>query len=223
MRMHQLTAHVGRRGAVVTLTTVIVGLAAAPALGSTLWKQLRHVGSAASSQNFETANDDLDNEVADDVTVPSDANWRVKSVEVQGVYANGFGGPAGPADSVDVTFYSDILGTPGAPVYSAPGVFPSAGLATGDFAIDLPTAARLDAGGTYWLSVRANQNLGTNGQWFWQNRKIQIGNPAMYREPGNGFGTNCTDWSFRGSTCKINKAAPDQIFKLKGKVVPVVP
>ena len=61
------------------------------------------VGTGSVSQNFETANDAFDNQVADDFVVPAGQTWTIQQVNVTGSYFNG----NGPATSVNVFFYSD--------------------------------------------------------------------------------------------------------------------
>ena len=67
------------------------------------------------SQNFEAANDAFDNQLADDFVVPA-GGWTIGQVNVLGVYFNG----PGPATSVNVFFYADAAGLPGAVVPGEP-------------------------------------------------------------------------------------------------------
>src|SRR2546423_9502314 len=91
---------------------------------------------ATVSQNFEPANDAFDNQLADDFIVPT-GGWTIGEVDVGGVYFNG----PGPATSVNVIFYDDAGGLPGAAhaggTYNMIAI--TSGAATGAFNICLPT------------------------------------------------------------------------------------
>src|SRR6266480_1798512 len=165
---------------------------------------------ATVSQNFETANDAFDNQLADDFVVPA-GGWTIGQVNVGGVYFNG----PGPATSVNVTFYDDAGGLPGAAhaggTYSMIAI--TSGAATGAFNICLPTPLTL-AAGHYWVSVQANLNFTPGGEWGWTDRVVTSNSPAAWQNPGGGFGTPCTTWGARGPTCMIDPGNNDQIFRL---------
>jgi hypothetical protein len=161
------------------------------------------------SQNFEAANDPFDNQAADDFMVPAGA-WLVTEVDVSGVYFNG----TGPLASVNVWFYADAAGLPGAEVYSALGVVPVD--TAGSLVITLPDTATLPAG-TYWLSVQANMDFVPGGQWGWTERTVQSNSASAWQNPGGGFGTPCASWGARVATCGVG-TDPDLIFRLVGTV-----
>ena len=70
----------------------------------------------SNSQDYESALDSFDNELADDFAVPPGSTWNLTGVEVQGVYD----GP-GPATSVHVRAYANGAGNlPGTLVRGAP-------------------------------------------------------------------------------------------------------
>ncbi len=136
--------------------------------------------------------------------------WDIGQVNVGGVYFNG----AGPAVSVNVTFYADAAGLPGAAVpggtYTAIPI--TSGAATGSFQIVLPTDLML-APGTYWVSVQANMDFTPGGEWGWNDRSVTSNSPAAWQNPGGGFATACTpSWGVK-SAC-IAGAGPDNIFQL---------
>ena len=163
------------------------------------------------SQNFETANDAFDNQLADDFVVPA-GGWTIGQVNVLGVYFNG----PGPATSVNVIFYADAAGLPGAAVPG--GTYLNAaitsGAATGAFQICLPASLTL-APGTYWVSVQANLNFTPGGEWGWTDRVVTSNSPAAWQNPGGGFGTPCTTWGQRGThRCLIDTGNNDQLFQL---------
>ena len=162
------------------------------------------------SQNFEAANDAFDNQLADDFVVPA-GGWTVGQVNVLGVYFNG----SGPARDVNVFFYVDAGGLPGAPVPG--GTYMNAaitsGAATGAFNICLPTTLAL-APGHYWVSVQANMDFPVGGEWGWTDRVVTSNSPAAWQNPGGGFATACTTWGQRGPTCLIDNGNNDQLFQL---------
>ncbi len=159
--------------------------------GSTLYDQTDNPGSSSStSQNFEAGFEAYDNAAADDFVVPDGFSWSVTGVYAPGVYFNG----AGPLVSVDVTFYADAAGLPGASECTAAGVAPAD--SAGTLTIALPGPCDLGAG-KHWVSVVANMDFATGGQWGWTERVPQSFDPAAWQNPGNGFGTGCTSWSGR--------------------------
>ena len=149
------------------------------------------------SQNFETAFNSLDNQSADDFSIPAGTFfWSVNKIEVDGLYLNGSNFQAA---SVNVYFYN-TAGTlpplPGTSLYQASFV-PSAGLNNGDFVVNLNPPAGLLAGKTYWVSVQANLDAGGSlpHEWLWGFRGPQAANEAAWVNPENGFGgTGCTTW-----------------------------
>src|SRR5207344_2297978 len=97
---------------------------------------------------------------------------------VNGVYFNGLG----PAASVNVNFYLNG-GT-------LPGAIPAGGNyfnlpmtdTAGNFSIPLPTAMVLQAG-TFWVSVQANMDFSSGGEWGWLDRTVQSNSPAAWQNP----------------------------------------
>ncbi|MBE7528546.1 MAG: hypothetical protein HND44_23745 [Chloroflexi bacterium] len=187
-------------------------LPAAPAV--VLYDQTDNIGTNAfPSQNFEAAFDAFDNAGADDFIIPVvDGAWTIETVEVLGTYS-----AAGPIPTVDVNFYADSSGLPGALVYSAPGVVPALDVA-GDLTINLPVAAILPSG-HYWVSVVANMDFGVGGQWFWSTRSVQSNNGYAWQNPGNGFSTGCITWSYGATVCGVGGGVePDALFRLSGSI-----
>jgi hypothetical protein len=70
--------------------------------------------------------------------------------------------------------------------------------------------------GSDWLSVQANMDFGTLGQWGWVTRSVQSGNPAAFQNPGDGFGNGCTTWAVMTS-CWPAGEGPDLMFSLDGR------
>jgi hypothetical protein len=159
------------------------------------------------SQNFETTFDAYDAQGADDFKVPTGHKWKVKEIDVTGVYFNGYG----PATSVNVFVYKNKGGLPsGAPKVECDNV--SVGSNTGSFAIKLPKSCKISLkAGTYWLSVQANLAFGAGGEWGWEGNAVQTGSAYAWQNPNGGFGL-CTTW---GTECL--GYGPDFMFALKGK------
>jgi hypothetical protein len=169
-------------------------------------------GIGISSQNFEPAFAGYDDVAADDFFVPAHTTWHVTEVDVSGVYYNG---SPGPADSETVTFYKNGHRQPGTEkvAYTLLGTDNA-----GSFAIDLPGKGVTFRGGTrgktFWLSVVANMNFHPKGQWAWETSTNAIGNPNVWENPSNGFGTGCTAWTVVNS-CFPGEGA-SQMFALFG-------
>ncbi|MCI0612421.1 hypothetical protein L0244_05480, partial [bacterium] len=168
------------------------------------------------SQDFEPAFDAYDNQGADDFVVPSGETWNIDEVDVKGVYFNG----TGPSVSFNVFIYADAGGLPGATVYTGllSGYTESPdGSGLFDVVITLAPAAVLTEG-TYWVSVQSQMDFAVGGQWGWQERTVQAGNPAAWQNPGGGFGTPCTSYGVR-TTC-LGGGVPDNMFRLAGTLGP---
>lgn len=190
----------------------------APTGDPVLYSQIDNpAGNGVPDQDFEAGYDIYDADAADDfVVLAGPDNWSVTQVFTPGVYSAG----GGPAASVDITFYADNAGLPGAAVCSYPGLVPSDNV--GEFLTTLPTPCVL-APGTYWLGQQTNQDFATAGQHFWSNRSVQSNAGALWRNPGDGFGTGCTTFTAPG-TCGaapgVGGGFPDQLFAINGFLVP---
>ena len=176
-----------------------------------LYDQTDNPGTASSvSQDFEASFDAYDNQAGDDFVIPaSDGSWTIDEVYATGVYFNG----TGPAPAVNVFFYQDAAGLPGAQVYSALGLVPTD--VAGTYTIALTTPAVLPSG-AYWVSVQAVMDFSVGGEWGWTGRTVTSNNPATWRNPGDGFGSGCINWT-NLVTC-IPSSSPDLLFRLSGTV-----
>ena len=166
------------------------------------------------SQNFEAASSSFDLQAADDFVVPAGHTWTIQQVNVQGLYFNG----PGSASSVNVTFYSDSANLPGVAVSG--GTYANVPVTDngGNFTITLPSRCVLSAG-TYWVSVRANMNYNTGGQWAWRDRTVLSNSGAVWQNPGGGLASVCAPSWGRKTDC-VAGAAPDNIFQLLGTMTP---
>jgi len=165
------------------------------------------------SQNFTDAgggNDIYDSQGADNFKIKQTLT-KVNEVVVTGVYFNG----SGPAASVNVTFYKNSGGAPGNVSAAFTGLAYT-DLGFGSFDVKTPTLKLKK--GTYWVSVQARMDFSAGGQWGWETRNTQKGAPAMWQNPGDGFGTGCTTYQVL-TTCIAAGEGPDFMFTIKGKVV----
>ena len=173
-------------------------------------------GFSDTSQNFESTFDAYDNQGSDDFVVPSGTSWKISEVDVTGLYYKGSGPASGPANSENVFFYKAKKGEPKKLVAEVDNVVgDDDGL--GDFVIKLSKkdAVKLKSG-TYFVSVQANMDFSTAGQWGWGTRNTQVGSPAQWQNPNGGFGTGCDSWSDEAA-CLGGTAGPDHMFTLRGK------
>ena len=154
-------------------------------------------GTAFVSQNFEASLSNYDTAAADDFVVPKGQTWNVKEVDVIGAYFNGYG----PNASEDVTFYADDKGKPGKPVKKGSFSNLSGSDDGGSLAISLAKGVKLKPG-HYWVSVVANLDFDTGGEWGWEVQTTHEGDDAMYKSGNSG-------WTDLGSG--------DLMFTLKGK------
>jgi len=166
------------------------------------------------SQNFEPSFDAFDSQAADDFVVTASQGWTIQQLFVPGVYFNG----AGPVNSVNVWFYQNSAGggnpdLPGAAVCTYSNVVPTTDNA-GTLTIDLPTACILTPA-TYWVSVQANMDFATGGEWGWEDDSVQATSSAAWQNPGGGFGVGCTSWGVM-QTCL--GFGPDLLFQVLGTV-----
>ena len=162
------------------------------------------------AQNFEPSFDIYDSEQGDDFVVPSGQTWNIDQLDIAGVYFNG----TGPAASINVVIYNDAGGSPGSVVANLPNLSytdTSGGL--GSYSIPL-SGVSLTAG-TYWVAVQPNMDFSSGGEWGWEGRTVQANSGGVWRNPGDGFGTGCTDWTNK-ETCIVAGEGPDQLFRLSG-------
>jgi hypothetical protein len=174
-----------------------------------LYSQLANdSGVATVSQNFESGYDTYDSQGGDSFYVPTGHVWTVTQVNVVGVYFNG----AGPAVSENVFFYKNNAGVPGDLIAEFANVH-GVDSGTGSFQIHLP-GSLIFKHGSYWVSVQANLDFGTAGEWGWETASVQRRLPAAWQNPPDGFGSGCTTWGAL-STC-LPGTGVDYLFALRG-------
>ena len=183
-----------------------------------LYEQMANPGTnSLTSQNFETLYDSFDTQGADDFIISGQGYfWTISSVEVLGPYYNG----TGPAASVNVWFYYDSIGHPGAIAASKMNIVPSGGLLTGSFLIPLTPYVNLSEG-TYWLSVQCNMDFAAGGQWGWT-EQLPSNLESNWQNPLGGFLTPCSSWGYRVNDCNVGTPPYyDLSFRLNGVALPV--
>ena len=79
-----------------------------------------------------------------------------------------------------------------------------------DYSVILSPGVELGPG-TYWVSVQGHITV---NNWYWEGRNATNNSATAWRNPGNGYGTGCTDWA-RLTGC-IGLNWPDQMFRLSG-------
>jgi hypothetical protein len=164
-------------------------------------------GNAVVSQNFEKTFDAYDSRGADDFKLKK--TCQVKMVMVYGQYFNG----SGLAQSENVTFYRDMAGVPGGVISNQQNLAgQDDGL--GNLTIDLDSPVGLRAG-KYWVSVQVNMDFNQGGEWGWNLNNRQRGNPGVWRNKGDGFGTGCIHYT-AVTSCLAGVDGPDYAFMLHG-------
>lgn len=139
------------------------------------------------AQNFSSSYDQYDNEAADDFAVPA-GGWTLSSVNLITSTNSGFTG----ATTASVNFYPDASGVPGTTAACSYAAAPAT-IAAGTTTITLPSTCSL-AAGTYWVAISIALDFTPNGQIFWTTQTVGTLSNAVWRNPGDGFATGCTDW-----------------------------
>lgn len=112
-------------------------------------------------------------------------------------------------ENVSITIYADDAGRPGVPVCEYPELasFVEEG---GDLVITFPSPCVLGPG-HWWLG----QQVGLYsyfGYHYWTIRMIQSYHEAVWRNPGDLFGTGCVDWTPQ-TVCGWE--GPDLLFQIR--------
>lgn len=175
-----------------------------------LYNQLDHAtGEGVPDQDFEAALDAFDAEAADDFHVTHPFGWELTWIKTTG-------STDGVATSVDIAVHFDESGVPGATICRYDALIPLE--TAGSFHLSLPSPCLL-AAGTYWLSVQTNQEFASQGQHFWSNRTLRSGHAGIWRNPGNGFETDCTAWSAQQGCGVGDSQGQDFLFALGGQLI----
>lgn len=84
---------------------------------------------------------------------------------------------------------------------------------TGWFNISLPNEVKLKAG-HYWVSVQVNCSYTSCGERGWDLSDTIHNNPAVWQQPGEGFGVGCATW---GTLDSCFGYSGDLMFDVKGR------
>ncbi len=157
----------------------------------------------------------FDSEAADDVTTPANTVWFLTAVEARLLASEPF---AVPPDATHLRVYADAAGLPGVEVCSYPGLVPSlvappAESGAVSVHLDLPEACTLCAGSRYWVGLSA----AGDGHYAWMQLPSRNGRPAVWRNPGGGYGL-CPSWAPAAAGCgQGDGASPNLAFALFGR------
>ena len=175
-------------------------------------------GYALVDQAFEATYAAYSAEAADDFTIghipgTGDCTFLIQTMASPGIQS---APPSDPA-SVSTFFYSDAAGRPGALLEDCrfPGntSFETDGF--GDLMVTFDLPCPIDPFAHHWVSQQVRQDfLPVGGQHSWATRASAESNPAVWRNPGNGFGTGCSDWQPANSVCGAR--GQDMLFELVG-------
>jgi hypothetical protein len=169
-------------------------------------------GSGIVSQNFtDVGFDAYDCQGADDFIVPAGGTWKIEEVYVDGTYFDG----TGSADSFNVTFYSSKKGKVGEVVKTCPDASYYYDTQYDFGSEHIRCKAKLKRG-TYFVSVQANMAFFVGGEWGWLTNNTVRNHPSMWRNPGGGFDTGCTDFA-PTTVCVSGDVGGDYSFALYGK------
>lgn len=134
----------------------------------------------------------LDAEGADDFEVFDVEGWTIGEF----VFGTQVGLPFGNPGMVDVRVYPDASGEPGEPAVCSHDGIPATQHGTLQLRVPLPTPCALGPG-RYWVSL---QNRNSVLRWAVGSPNpfpppFVLGEHARWRNPADGWGTGCTDWS----------------------------
>ncbi len=193
------TAHAAHRAPASTLVH------AKPLAGHCYAQNANDAGVGVVSQNFEAAFDIYDSQGADNFRLRK--SCTVRKVVVAGQYFNG----AGPANSVHVTLYKTRKGGPGKVLLNQKAATYTDASGTGNFTIKVKKTVLPK--GNYWVSVQANMDFSTGGEWGWNTNLTSKGAQALWKNPGDGFASGCTSYS-NMFTCLGGISGTDFTFEI---------
>jgi hypothetical protein len=188
----------------MTVRRTIAGLVALAALAipatasaETLYDQIDPTSPQSyPSQDFEAEFNEYDSTVADDFTVPAGESWSLEAVLARGTNDN-----EGVGTTARVAVYNDGGLVPGTALSSQTA--PATGFPR--MLMTLPSPVVLQPG-NYWLTVESLMPAGdaeSPSQWYWaSNNEGEIGDPAVFKNPGDGFGSGCTTYQPVVSGCE---------------------
>ena len=164
--------------------------------------------------SHDSTDDGRDSLGADDFSIGDGQVWTIQGVEAVGAA----GAQAAGTHTASIAVYRDAGGAPGEAVFSQGGLsIPNCQPNSSCNFTAAATATPALTPGTYWLSI---QTAGAQ-EWFWATYTpdAAFGAPALWRNPGDAFGTGCT--TFR-PLIECGAAAGDGkdfVFALTGTLI----
>ncbi|HEX3563126.1 MAG TPA: hypothetical protein VHU24_09845 [Solirubrobacterales bacterium] len=158
------------------------------------------------SDDYRPSQNQYDNQLADDFTVPPGQSWKLSQVDLVGT------APAtGLVSIVNAWIYGTAGTLPGAQLFQQLGI---AATNQPNYSVPLSGTPSLDPG-VYWISVQQTDAFNMTPTWDWKTRTVQDGNPAAFRNPPGGFlSGQCRDWT-KMQTC-FPSAAVDLAWSVSG-------
>jgi predicted cupin superfamily sugar epimerase len=167
-------------------------------------------GTVVSFENGTT----FSSQAADDFVVPAGTTWTLTQVDVAGFPVTTTTQPT----FFNVILYRDSSTLPGIPLASYSNLSYTHNPTTGEYSIAFPST--FFGPGTYWISVQADTTAAGN-RWTWTARLTPaVNNGAAWRNPGNGFGSGCTDWGRKTTCLTQTNSGPDQTFRIENAPAP---
>ena len=159
-----------------------------------------------------------DSQGADDFVLPT-GKHKITEVMANGLYYQG----SGPAASFNVFLYKgDSRSTCCVKVIQAcPNQSYTDVSGTGFVDIRLSGCtgsryAKLKGGKRYFISVQANMNFESGGEWGWNTNSAVSGRPSFWQNPENGSSSGCVTYT-RTTTCLSLGEGGDFAFALLGR------
>lgn len=208
--MRAPVAHPLRPMLLVGATLVALALIAAPAArAALLYDQTVGAGTVGvPSTEFQGSPADT-SQAADDFTVPYGQHWMLSGVLFLG------SSKSTAERAFNLSFYEEFGGFrlgPGSQIFEQRGVPADGGP---NYSVPVSGLGVLNPG-TYWVSGQAVAGPGDEG-WTWRAHPgVRGRSGALWRNEGNGLGTDCIEWWTRDSCLAEPTGEPDQAFALSG-------
>jgi hypothetical protein len=142
--------------------------------------------------SFDYTNAAFKDQAADDFTVPDGQVWTIQAVDAFGAANQGASG----TDTGNVFLYQGAGTAPGNLLFSQSGIALGGGSCSVPNQCDIsaPVAGAPNLSpGTYWISL---QTAGPYAWWWLVYPPTgTFGSPAVWQNPGNGSGRNCTTYA----------------------------
>jgi hypothetical protein len=172
------------------------------------------------AQDFETAYDQYDAQGADDFIVPSGVTWYIDSILIPGSYS----ATATTTCGLIYNIHTDNGGEPSSTIVFGDTINSNLdGNGDGDLVVRFETPVSLTSG-HYWLVANGRKNFASGGgQWYWQRDVSLTGYPALWRNPGNGFGSSCLSWTTFYDCTALGMSDSGLAFSIYGCYGPIKP